>query len=63
LTLNAALRGFTEAESDDIVQLSTGGSELRRWHQAFLETRNWYELDGDSWRHGDELTCCGDCRP
>ncbi|MGH3787517.1 MAG: class II fructose-bisphosphate aldolase [Pseudonocardiaceae bacterium] len=27
-TLNAALRGFAEAESDGIVQLSTGGSEF-----------------------------------
>ncbi len=27
-TLNAALRGLAEAESDGIVQLSTGGSEF-----------------------------------
>src|SRR5215216_1218539 len=27
-TLNAALRGFAEAESDGIVQLSTGGAEF-----------------------------------
>ena len=26
-TLNAALRGFAEAESDGIVQVSTGGAE------------------------------------
>src|SRR6201992_2722094 len=26
-TLNAALRGFAEAESDGIVQISTGGAE------------------------------------
>ncbi|HEU0287613.1 MAG TPA: class II fructose-bisphosphate aldolase, partial [Nocardioidaceae bacterium] len=27
-TLNAALRGFAEAESDGIVQVSTGGAEF-----------------------------------
>src|SRR3954469_7072261 len=27
-TLNAALRGFAEAESDGIVQVSTGGSDF-----------------------------------
>ena len=26
-TLNAAMRGFAEAESDGIIQISTGGSE------------------------------------
>jgi len=36
-TLNAALRGFAEAESDGIIQMSTGGTEflsgtgVRRW--------------------------------
>ena len=28
-TLNAALRGFAEAESDGIIQVSTGGCRVR----------------------------------
>ena len=28
-TLNAALRGFVEAESDGIIQVSTGGADAR----------------------------------
>ena len=48
-TINAAIRGFAEAESDGIVQVSWGGAEsvLHRLVPLFVEARGLQF----SWRH------------
>ena len=46
-TLSAALRGFAEAESDGIIQVSTGGAEF--WSGATIGVSKYFldNLDGE----------------
>ena len=48
-TLHAALRGFAEAESDGIIQISTGGAEFLGGHEVR--------------RYGPKPSRCGGARP
>jgi len=43
-TLNAAIAGFAEAESDGIVQVSTGGAEYRRGGARGVRARGGQEV-------------------